>query len=250
MTQHNNSVLTLVPLMLGLSLALGGCADLEPVVRQIEPMVSAGTGADALDEQTIASGLKEALRVGTKRTVASTSQVDGYLGNALIRIALPEELDNMAATLRRVGFDKQVDELEVAMNRAAEKASAEARAVFWQAIQQMTISDVVGIWKGNDTAATEYFRSKTEASLRKRFEPIVQAKMQEVGLYRLYNQALDVYASIPFVKQPTVNLDQHVTDKALDGLFSVLATEEAKIRKDPAARTTELLRQVFGAQGK
>jgi len=207
-----------------------------------------GAGA-ALDSQTVVSGLKEALRVGTDRTVTSTSRLDGFLANELIRIYTPESLSTMTRTLRTVGMGRQVDELEIAMNRAAEQAAGEAASVFWSGIQQMSIQDAFGILDGGDTAATDYFRRTTSDALRARFSPIVEDKMSAVGLVKLYDDLTARYRAVPFAqfaKEPP-DLRQHVTDGALSGLFTVLAQEEAKIRQDPAARSTDLLKKVFGA---
>jgi hypothetical protein len=200
-----------------------------------------------LDDGTITAGLKEALRVGTDRAVQSTSREDGFLGNDLIRIALPEQLERTADGLRTVGFGRQVDELEVAMNRAAERAAGEAAAVFLDAIRQMTFADARSIWQGPDDAATAYFRSRTSAALGARFRPIVDESMQKVGLARLYDELLATLARLPLVPRPDLDLRKYVTDRTLAGIFTVLEQEEARIRTDPAARTTQLLRTVFGS---
>ena len=221
------------------------CATLQQGMTDVFDADSSGSGA--LDESTVAAGIKEALRIGTQNTVLSTSKVDGYLGNQLIRIAIPEQMQSVASTLRQVGLGKQVDELEVGMNRAAELAAAEARDVFWDAITSMTVSDAFGILNGGNTAATDYFRGRTSAALRTRFHPIVAQKIDEVGLSRVYSGIADTYNSLPLEgKSRLVDLDEYVTDRALAGLFTVLATEEQKIRQDPMARTTDLLRKVFG----
>ena len=204
------------------------------------------SAAGALDAATAADGLREALKVGTERAAASTSAVDGFLANELIRIALPEQLTTMANALRAIGMGAQVDQLDVAMNRAAEQATGEAKTVFWDAISSMTVEDALGIVNGGDTAATDYFRTRTSDSLRERFEPIVTEKMQAVGLYQTYKPLADSYNAMPFVSAPAVDLESHVTNGALDGLFTVLGEEEKKIREDPVARSTELLRRVFG----
>lgn len=204
----------------------------------------------ALDEPTVIAGLREALRVGTDRTVASTSRLDGYLANELIRIHTPESLTTMTRTLRTVGMGRQVDELEVAMNRAAEQAAGEAGQVFWSGIRQMSVRDAWGILDGGDTAATDYFRRTTSGELRTRFAPIVEQKMSAVGLVRLYDDLTARYRALPLAalaKEPP-DLRAHVTDGALSGLFTVLAQEETRIRREPAARTTELLKRVFGAR--
>jgi len=225
--------------------AVFGCATLQ---EDLADILDRGAGQDgALDEPTVIAGIKEALRVGTQNTVLTTSRLDGYLGNQLIRIAIPEQLESMVSTLRQVGLGSQVDELEVGMNRAAELAAAEAREVFWDAITGMTVSDAFGILNGDDTAATDYFRVRTQTALYSRFHPIVQEKMDEVGLSRIYGRIADTYNSLPMTGTPQlVDLDQYVTERALAGLFTVLAQEERKIRQDPLARTTDLLRRVFG----
>ena len=228
-----------------LMLSLLGCSSIQEDLADILDAGSGGGGG--LDEATVAAGIKEALRVGTENTVLSTSRLDGFLGNRLIRIAIPEQLESMASALRQVGLGGQVDELETGMNRAAEMAASEARAVFWDAIKGMTVSDAFGILNGGDTAATEYFRERTQAGLRARFRPIVQGKMDEIGLSRLYATVADTYNSLPMTgTSPLVDLDEYVTERALSGLFTVLAQEEQKIRRDPLARTTDLLRKVFG----
>jgi hypothetical protein len=234
---------------LGLGLVLGcaggtGVPELDRVLDGARP---AGTSG-ALDEATVIAGLRDALRVGTGRAVDSTSRLDGFLANELIRIHTPESLSTMTRTLRTVGFGRQVDELEVAMNRAAEQAAGEATAVFWRGIQQMSIRDGWEILNGGDTAATDYFRRTTSDDLRARFTPIVEQKMSAVGLVQLYDDLVARYEAIPLTSlgQRPPDLRAHVTDGALSGLFTVLGQEEAKIRRDPAARTTDLLRRVFG----
>jgi hypothetical protein len=225
--------------------ATAGCATLQRDMAGVLGGDVAGSGA--LDEPTVVAGLKEALRVGTQNTVLTTSRADGFLGNQLIRIVVPEQLASAASTLRQLGLDGQVDQLETGMNRAAELAAGEARDVFWNAITGMTIADAWGILHGGDRAATDYFRERTQASLRARFHPIVAQKIQEVGVSRVYGRIADAYNSLPVSgTQRLVDLDEYVTDRALAGLFTVLATEEQKIRQDPLARTTELLRRVFG----
>ena len=200
----------------------------------------------ALDESTVAAGLKEALRVGTERSTASTSKLDGFYKNALIRIVMPEQYAGVAKTLNSFGMGSYVDDFERSMNRAAERASGEAIDVFWSAITQMSISDAFGILNGGETAATDYFRRNTSASLTARFQPIVTAKMEEVGVYNFYNDLVAKYNLLPIDKPEAVDIDDYVTARTIDGIFSVLEGEEKRIRDDPAARTTELLRKVFG----
>jgi hypothetical protein len=222
-------------------LAAPGCATLTDILK------GDSGGSGALDEPTVIAGIREALRVGTQNTVLSTSRLDGYLGNQLIRIVIPAQMESVASALRQVGLGSQVDELEVGMNRAAELAAAEARDIFWSAIASMTVSDAFGILNGGNTAATDYFHDRTHAALRTRFHPIIQQKIEEIGLSRIYSRIADTYNSLPLAgKSRLVDLDEYVTDRALAGLFTVLAAEEQKIRQDPLARTTDLLRRVFG----
>jgi len=207
-------------------------------------------GGGSLDTSTIVAGLRDALRVSTGEAVRQTSAPNGFLANELIRIRLPESIDPMVRTLRAVGFGPKIDELDVAMNRAAEKAAGEATDVFLDAIRQMTFSDARSILNGGDTAATDYFRRTSSAALRSRFEPIVAEKVQSVGLAQLYSGLVDRYQLLPIPgKQPAPELDSYVTDQALDGLFTVLGQEETRIRTDPAARVNELLKTVFGGSG-
>jgi hypothetical protein len=200
----------------------------------------------ALDEATVADGLREALRIGTGRATTSTSKVDGFYRNQMIRIALPEQYDSVAETLKNFGLGSYVDDFERSMNRAAERASGEAVDVFWSAITRMTIQDAFGILDGGETAATDYFRLTTTASLTARFQPIVIENMEKTGVYNIYNDLVAKYNAMPVEKPPAVDLDEYVTAKTVDGIFSVLEGEEKRIREDPAARTTDLLKRVFG----
>jgi len=221
--------------------ALFGCAD-GASLAGVEDLLGSGGGTG---ESRIVAGLKQALQVGTERAVGQTSRTGGFLDNPAIRIGMPESLDSMAKGLRVLGFGPKLDEFDVAMNRAAEEASGEATAVFWEAIGNMTFQDARGILDGDETAATEYFERATREPLTARFEPIVAARMQSVGVVAQYNELVGRYAAIPFTDAPNVKLEQYVTNSALDGLFHVLGEEERRIREDPAARTTALLREVF-----
>ncbi|NNE08954.1 MAG: DUF4197 domain-containing protein [Gemmatimonadetes bacterium] len=218
-----------------------GCTSTE--IAQTLETITGGS-----EEGTVAAGLKEALRVGTSRTVTRTNVEDGYFGNPLIRIGLPSDLDKVASALRTIGLGSNVDELELAMNRAAEKAAGEATDVFVSAITKMTLQDALGILNGNETAATDYFYGKTSDELRERFHPIIVEKMGEVGVYNAYDRAVKAYEALPLVSKPSLDLEGYVTERSLNGLFTVLGEEEKRIREDPAARTTDLLREVFGSR--
>ncbi len=234
---------------LSIGLALSGCAT-SGAGAAWESLLktSSALGLQPLDDDTIVSGLKEALEVGTRNAVDSTSRMDGFLTNELIRIALPDQLEKMGDGLRRIGFGGKVDEFEVAMNRAAEKASGEATDVFIDAVREMSFADARQILQGGETAATDYFRAKTSDQLRQRFSPIVEQKMQQVGVVNRYQELVDLYSSFPLASKPDLDVYRYVTNKALDGLFTVVAQEESQIRTDPAARVTPLLKRVFAQQ--
>jgi hypothetical protein len=199
-----------------------------------------------LSDEKISSGLREALKIGTENAVRFTGRLDGYFKNQAIKILMPEKLRTMEKTLRTVGLGPQVDEFTLSMNRAAERAAPAAKQIFWDAIGEMTFQDAKKILSGNETAATDYFKAKTTDKLTTAFRPIVDEATNEVGVTRQYKELVGRFQSIPFVKAETVDIDQYITAKALDGLFYVVAQEEKKIRTDPAARVTDLLKEVFG----
>jgi hypothetical protein len=209
--------------------------------------VPGGTGA-GLGDARIGDGLKEALRVGTENAVLSTGRLDGYLANQAIKILMPENLRTLERGLRAVGYGAQVDEFVVSMNRAAERAAPAARSIFWNAITEMTIDDARRILDGGETAATDFFKGKTTDRLTAAFRPPVERAMNEVGVTRQYKELLGQAQAIPFFKTEAYDIDRYVVGKALDGLFVVVGEEEKKIRLNPAARTTELLREVFGSR--
>ncbi len=197
------------------------------------------------DTNTITAGLKEALSVGAKNGVTTVSRVDGYFGNQLIRIPMPEKLQKIERVMRKAGFHKEVDAFVLSMNRAAEKAAPQALSFFTDAVKEMTIPDAVNILRGNDTAATDFLKSKTFDRIYGAFKPTVSSTMNDVGVTRSFKQMMDKAGRIPLLKRESVDLDHFVTSKALDGLFVVVGQEEKKIREDPAARVTDLLRTVF-----
>jgi hypothetical protein len=204
------------------------------------------SAAAALAADSNTAGVRETLSVASDRAVALAAKPGGFLDNAAIHIKLPKTVRKIGNTLRTLGMGKQVDELEVGLNRAAERASAEAKPVFVDAIKRMTLQDAVGIVRGGDTAATDYFRGATEGTLRARFRPIVSASLAKVGARRQYDSLVEEYRALPFAEPTDLDLDDYTTKKTLDGLFALLAREETKIRKDPAQQTTALLRKLFG----
>jgi len=223
----------------------GLAGPLDDILKGIKLPPPRGTGS--ADEATTASGLKEALSIGTGNAVASVSKIDGYFGNQFIKILLPENIQTIADVLAKVGYQKKVDAFVLSMNRAAETAAPKARQYFVDAIKQMTFEDAMGILRGGDTSATEYFKSKTQQKLYNEFKPSVSASMNKVGVTRSYKDMVGTYtSSIPFANVEALDLDHYVTTKALDGLFYMIGQEEKKIRTDPAARVTDLLKTVFG----
>jgi hypothetical protein len=205
-----------------------------------------GLGRRPLTPERIAQGLKEALRVGTGAAVAAAGRRDGFLGSPRLRIPVPDGLATLARRLRQVGLAGQVDAFEVSMNRAAERAAPRARRIFVDAVAAMTIDDARRILDGPDTAATDYFRAKARGPLADAFRPTVAEALDEVGVTRLYRDLVARYNRIPLATPQAVDLERYVTGRALDGLFLLVADEERRIRTDPAARVTDLLREVFG----
>jgi len=210
-----------------------------------ETMQSLGI-EQGLTEDEIVKGLKEALEIGTNNAVALVSRYNGYFKNPKIKIPLPENVQKAEKFLRGIGFGRQVDDFELSMNRAAERAAPQAKSIFWGAIKKMTFADARNILDGRDDAATSYFRQKTSAELQRAFKPVVNQAMSEVGVTQAYQTIDQKIRVLPFTETLRFDLDQYVTDKALDGLFLMLAAEEKKIRQDPAARVTDLLKKVFG----
>lgn len=208
--------------------------------------VGGATKTGATDNATAASGLKEAISIGTENAVKNVSQLDGYFGNTMIKILMPEKIQKVADVLKMAGYEKQVDDFILSMNRAAEKAAPYAASYFKDAIKEMTIEDATKILNGGDTSATQFFKSKTQDKLYTAFKPIVSSSMNEVGATRSYKEMIGQYESLPFMSKESVDLDHYVTNKSLDGLFYMIGQEEKKIRTDPAARVTDLLKTVFG----
>jgi len=205
---------------------------------------------ETLSTEKIGSGLKEALHVGTGNAVESTGKLDGYFANAAIKILMPEKLRTLERGLRAAGQSPRVDEFILSMNRAAEKAAPLAKDIFWGAIKEMTFDDARQILSGGETAATDYFKARATEKLTAAFAPIVKKATDETGVTRQYKDLTARAQSIPFLKSQALDIDQYVVGKALNGLFYVVAEEERKMRKDPAARVTSLLKDVFGRAAK
>ena len=209
-----------------------------------QPAAQPGRGAP--DEQTSAAGIKEALAVGTENAVRSLSQVDGYFGNQAVRILMPPSIQKIADLARMAGFQQPVDDFVLRMNRAAEAAVPVAARHFGDAIRDMTLDDARGILAGGDTAATDFFRRRTHDKLYAAFRPIVSQKVSEAGATRAYKDLIGRYEGVALLGGQSLDLDDHVSNKALDGVYYMVAQEEKRIRTNPLARTTDLLKTVFG----
>jgi hypothetical protein len=223
------------------SLAYSGWGD---YLKQIQKTLTTSNGDPSQDK--IGKGLKEALEIGAEKAVQKVSAVNGYLGNPEIKIPLPEKVKKIEGLLRNMGLGSKVDEFTESMNHAAEKAAPAAKDLFWNAIKGMTFDDAKRILKGRDNEATLYLKDKTGAKLLETFKPMVHQAMGNVGVTKRYQNLEEKVNNIPFAGTSLgLDMDQYVSEKALDGLFVMLEKEEQKIRKDPAARVTELLKEVF-----
>src|SRR5512139_2469649 len=205
-----------------------------PASAQIDKfMKGLGIGQQSgLSDDKIGSGLKEALQIGAENAVNLTGRKDGYFMNQAIKILMPEKLAAVEKGLRTVGYGPQIDEFVLSMNRAAERAAPAAKEIIWGAVKEMSFEDARKILAGGETAATDYFKEKTTGKLTETFRPVVEKSMDEVGVTRQYNALVGRAQSLPFVKVPSLDLNQYVVGKALDGLFLMIAEEERKIRKD------------------
>jgi hypothetical protein len=212
--------------------------------RQI--LEGVGTNTGGLTTTEIASGLKEALSVGTNNGTSRLSSLDGFFANAAIKILMPPEAQKVESTLRSVGLGNVVDKAVLAMNRAAEDAARSAGTIFLNSIRQMTITDAVNILRGGNTAATNYFKQKTTDALMNAFRPSIQNALVKVNATKYWNDVFTVYNQFSTNKVNT-DLTAYVTQRAVDGIFYEIGQEEMRIRQNPAARVTDLLKRVFGS---
>lgn len=199
---------------------------------------------DALGNDEIINGLKEALAVGTEKGAALLSKENGFFGNEILKIILPPEAQKIEKTLRGLGLGKQVDDAILTMNHGAEDACKQAAPIFVNAIKQMNVQDAVGILRGADTAATGYLRTKTSLALTDAFKPVIEASLEKVGATKYWTTMVTTYNKFSLQKI-NPNLTTYVTEKALQGVFTQIAIEEKNIRLNPMARTTDLLKKVF-----
>lgn len=230
----------------GLALAVGisGCDTVQGLLGGIS-----GGGGD-LTEAQIGQGLKEALVQGVNNGVRALSAPDGFFKNAAIKILFPPEAQKVEKTLRDVGAGSLVDKAVEKLNRAAEDAANGAKDIFVSAITGMTISDAMKILTGQPNACTEYLKKSTSNALYQKFNPVIKSSLDKVGANKAWSEVFTRYNQIPLVEKVNPNLDDHVTRKAMDGVFHMIEKEEALIRKDPARRLTDLMKRVFAKQDK
>ena len=219
----------------------------DDVKKGAQDMYRGATGQKGgLTNDEVIRGLKEALSVGTNNSTSIASKFNGYYNNPLIRIPFPPDAQKVKTVVEGLGMKSQVDKFIETLNRAAEEAAKEAAQIFINAITSMTIADGFQILKGPDDAATSYLRRTTTAPLTSKFRPVVKRAIEKVEVTKYWNPIISKYNQVPFVTKINPDLDAYVTDKGLQGLFTLIANEEKKIRKNPAARVTDLLRRVFG----
>ncbi len=205
-------------------------------------------GSESLSSDEVARGLKEALTKGVSKGSDLVSQVDGYFKNPEIKIPFPPEVKQVESRLRQIGLSNEVDRFILTLNRGAEDAAKEAKPIFIEAVKGMTIQDAFAILKGEQDAATQYLKGSTSSLLKEKFKPIIQNSLSKVNATKYYGDLVNSYNKIPLTQKVNPDLDEYATDKAIEGLFIMIAKEEKNIRANPMARTTELLKKVFGAQ--
>ena len=234
--------------LLAIVIALGCCifavAQLDDILKKADATLQQRDTA-SLSDSKIVAGLKQALEISTSKAVAATGRPDGFLKNEAIKISLPPKLETVGRGLRLLGMGDKVDELETGMNRAAEQATPQAKQIFLAALRKMTFEDARHILTGDDTAATEYFKRTSSVDLTTAFSPIVHTTMEHVGVVQQYDRVIKSAPGGSTIANE-FDLDKYVVGKTLDGLFYMLGQEEQKIRKNPAAQTTALLKEVFG----
>jgi hypothetical protein len=216
--------------------------DLNGFLKKAGVNIPASKSANS--NNTIAAGLKEALTIGAEKGAALLSQPDAFLGNATRKIIIPPEAQKIEATLRQIGMGKQVDEAIVSMNRAAEEACKTAAPIFTNAIKEMTLTDAANILKGTDTAATVYLKEKTTAPLTNAFRPVIETALEKTNATKQWSNLITAYNRFS-LKKINPDLPGYVTEHTMQGVYQQIAIEEQNIRKNPAARTTELLKSVF-----
>ncbi len=216
-------------------------------VKKTVKDVQTAVGSSALSEEDAAKGIKEALSNGTSKGTAQLAATNGYFGNPTVKIPFPQSASTVENTLRKIGMGSKVDEAVLSINRAAEKAASDAKPIFLKAIEGMTVNDAIGIVKGSQHSATEYLQRSTTAQLQQTFKPVIAKALESVQATRYWSDVMSTYNKVPFVTPVSTDLSEYVTQKAIDGLFVMIAAEEENIRSNPAARVSDLLKRVFGS---
>lgn len=233
-------------LLIVLSLLLiSSCAELQQVVANLPQTTGGGIGLSNID---IANGLKEALDKGIDKQVSKLTQKDGFFGNNLVKILLPDELKKVDKTLRDIGLSKLADEGLKVLNRAAEDAVKEATPIFVNAVKQITFNDAKNILMGSNDAATQFLQNNTRTALYGKFNPVIKNSLSKVGADKVWSNIIGKYNAIPLTKNVNPNLTDYVTGEALKGVYTMIAVEEKEIRTKFSSRTTDLLRKVFALQ--
>ena len=226
-------------------LLLAGCSEKD--LRQDYEVITENTDDVPLTTTEVVAALKDSLSQGISKGVLIASARDGYYGNPRLKIEFPPEVSKVQETLRKIGFGRDVDRFVKQLNRGAEKAATKAKPIFIKAITSMTIQDAFEILNGADDAATRYLERTTGGELRQQFLPIVSDTLRQTKATRYYGDIVNKYNQLPLVDDVDPDLDSYATDRAIAGLFVLIADEEARIRANPVARTTELLQRVFGS---
>lgn len=236
-------ILSLIVSVLGIQSCAGQKINLGKVLDGISKTVQGGS----LSTDEVVSGLKQALQVGINKGADSASRINGYFLNPVIKIPFPPEVVKIETALRKVGLGGEVDKFVMALNRGAEEAAKEAKPIFINAILSMNFADAWAILKGEKNAATMYLKRTTSEQLIAAFSPVVEKALQKTQATRYYTDLANTYNRLPFVQKVNPDLKLYATQKAIDGLFILVENEEAKIRENPWARTTDLLKKVFGS---
>lgn len=233
-----------------IAIILYGCTatQINQTIGAVGDVLNENSGGTSLTSEQVDLGLKEALKKGVTTGAANVSKTDGYLKNLNIKIPFPPEMKKVEDKLRQIGMGSQVDKFVVTLNRGAEDAAKKAQPIFANAITSMTFQDAWNILKGSDNAATEYLKRTTTGKLAQEFKPVIQNSLNKVNATKYYGDIINTYNKIPLVEKVNPALDDYATQKAIDGLFFMIAKEEKLIREDPVARTSELLKKVFSQQ--
>ncbi|WDF64765.1 DUF4197 domain-containing protein [Flavobacterium sp. KACC 22763] len=232
-------------LLLAVTFSLTSCAQVQQTLNQLPQIASQIPTTGTVD---IASGLKEALNKGITQQVSKLTAVDGFYKNEAVKILMPEELQKVDATLRKVGLSSLADEGIKMLNRAAEDAVKEATPIFVTAVKNMTFTDAKNILLGTDNAATSYLQNSTTTALYAKFNPVIKSSFEKVGADAVWTKIITKYNTIPLVKKVNPDLTDYTTNQALSGVFKMIAVEEKDIRNNLSARTTPLLQKVFAMQ--